>query len=242
MMPSYALQTKGLVKRFGSIVAVDGVNVQVEAGITYGLLGPNASGKTTLIRLLMGIIPPTQGEVTLLGCRLPDRALRSHVGYMPQATALYEDLSVRENVTFYARLLGAYSAARVDEALALVDLLPRAKSIVATISGGMKRRVSLACALVHRPAVLFLDEPTVGVDPHLRIQFWDHFQRLNREGVTIIVSTHIMDEAERCTRLGLMYQGRFLAEGTANELRRQAGADTLEQAFLQFSASQEQGL
>ncbi len=237
MTQPYALQGKNLVKRFGPITAVDGLDLHVEAGITYGLLGPNASGKTTLIRLLMGILPPSQGEVSLLGRRLPDRALRVQVGYMPQVIALYEDLSVRENVSFYARLMGAYSPARVDEALTLVDLLPRGKSIVAAISVGMKRRASLACALVHHPSVLFLDEPTVGIDPHLRVQFWDHFQHLNQQGVTIVVSTHIMDEAERCTRLGLMYQGRLLAEGTAKELRQRAGTETLEQAFLRFSSN-----
>ncbi|MBI4310249.1 MAG: ABC transporter ATP-binding protein [Chloroflexi bacterium] len=237
MSNAYALQAKGLVKRFGSITAVDGLDLQVEPGVTYGLLGPNASGKTTLIRLLMGILPPTQGEATLLGKRVPDRALRTRVGYMPQAIALYEDLSVQENVTFYARLMGAYTAEGVAEVIGLVDLADRAKSIVAALSGGMKRRASLACALVHRPEVLFLDEPTVGVDPHLRVQFWEHFQRLNAQGVTIVVSTHIMDEAERCTRLGLLYQGRLIAEGTAKGLRERAGAETLEQAFLKFSGN-----
>jgi ABC-2 type transport system ATP-binding protein len=235
MSNTYALQARGLVKRFGAITAVDNLDLQVEPGITYGLLGPNASGKTTLIRLLMGILPPTRGESTLLGRRVPDRALRTRVGYMPQALALYEDLSVRENVSFYARLMGNYTPARVEEVIGLVDLSARAKSIVSTLSGGFKRRASLACALVHQPAVLFLDEPTVGIDPHLRIGFWNHFQRLNQQGVTIVVSTHIMDEAERCTRLGLLYQGRLIAQGAAKELRERAKADTMEQAFLAFS-------
>lgn len=238
MSHTYTIQAKGLVKRFGHINTVDGLDFQVEPGITYGLLGPNASGKTTLIRLLLGILPANQGEITLLDHRVPDRTLRTRVGYMPQAIALYEDLSVRENISFYARLMGAYSPARVDEILGVVDLSERAKSIVSALSGGMKRRASLACALVHQPSVLFLDEPTVGVDPHLRVQFWDYFQRLNQQGVTIVVSTHVMDEAERCTRLGLMYQGRLIAEGTAKELRGRAGTETLEAAFLLFSTDQ----
>ncbi|MBI4340635.1 MAG: ABC transporter ATP-binding protein [Chloroflexi bacterium] len=236
MPTDLAIQAKGLVKRFGSVVAVNGLDLGVEPGITYGLLGPNGSGKTTLVRLLLGVILPNEGSITVMGRRVPDRVLRSQMGYMPQSLALYEDLTVTENVSFYARLMDAYSPPRVEETIQLVDMASRARSAVSTLSGGMKRRVSLACALVHRPVMLFLDEPTVGVDPQLRAQFWDHFQRLNQQGVTIVVCTHVMDEAERCTRLGLLHQGRLLAEGTARELRARAGAETLEEAFLRFSS------
>jgi len=229
------IQAHALTKRFGRITAVNGLDFQVEEGQTYGILGPNGCGKTTLIRLLLGILPPTSGEATVLGQTVPNRRTRSRVGYMPQATALYEDLTVRENVTFYARLTGSYSSSQVSDVIELANLTDRANDIVSVLSGGMMRRASLACALVHQPALLFLDEPTVGVDPTLRVQLWDYFGTLNDRGVSILVSTHIMDEAERCHRLGLMQDGRMLAEGTPSELRQQAGRDTLEQAFLYFA-------
>lgn len=237
MASSFVIQTQGLTKRFGSITAVDGLDFQIEAGQTYGLLGPNGSGKTTLIRLLLGIISPTSGQANVLGQRVPSQEARSRTGYMPQATALYEELTVRENVSFYARLMDSMSSDRVNQAIELVDLTERAGDPVSTLSGGMKRRASLACALVHKPDLLFLDEPTVGVDPQLRIQFWDHFHALNDQGVTILVSTHIMDEAERCHRLGLMQSGRLLAEGTAEDLRQRSGKTNLEEAFLHFAGS-----
>lgn len=229
------IQTRVLTKRFGRLTAVDSLDFHVQAGTTYGLLGPNGSGKTTLIRLLLGIVPSTSGEAYVLGSRIPNREVCSQIGYMPQAIALYEDLTVRENVQFYAHLMGAFSQARVDEVIKLVDLADRASDLVSTLSGGLKRRASLACALVHRPKLLFLDEPTVGVDPQLRVQFWDHFKALNSQGVTILVSTHVMDEAERCDRLGLLQNGRLLAEGSAEELKRQTTRTTLEDAFLHYA-------
>ncbi len=235
-MPSDpVIQTHGLTKRFGRLTAVDRLDFRVQQGITYGLLGPNGSGKTTLLRLLLGIVPATSGEAYVLGKRIPSREVRSQTGYMPQAIALYEELTVRENVAFYARLMGGFSQAQVDEVIKLVDLADRGSDSVSTLSGGLKRRASLACALVHRPRLLFLDEPTVGVDPQLRVQFWDHFKSLNSQGVTILVSTHVMDEAERCHQLGLLQNGRLLAEGSAEDLRRQAGRATLEDAFLYYA-------
>ncbi len=238
MSSNPVIQTHGLTRRFGRITAVDNLDFQVQKGTTYGLLGPNGSGKTTLIRLLLGILSPSSGQANVLGKRIPSQEVRAQVGYMPQATALYEDLTLKENVSFYARLMGGFSAAQVDQAIGLADLTERARDPVSTLSGGMKRRASLACALVHHPSLLFLDEPTVGVDPQLRVQFWEHFRTLNSQGVTILVSTHVMDEAERCDRLGLMQNGRLLAEGSADELRREAGRDTLEQAFLYYAEGQ----
>lgn len=235
------VETKGLRKYFGPIRAVDGLNLAVGAGEIYGLLGPNGSGKTTLIRLLTGLLKPTSGSVVVLGQAVPNKAVLTQVGYMTQASALYEDLTMRENVTFFAEMCGGASRARVDEVIALVNLQDRADSLVRTLSSGMKQRTSLACALVHQPRLLLLDEPTVGVDPQLRITFWSYFRRLADEGVTLIVSSHVMDEAERCDRLGFMRQGKLLAGGSAAELRAQAGTSTLEEAFLQFAQSSTEG-
>jgi ABC-2 type transport system ATP-binding protein len=236
-MPSDpVIQTCDLTKQFGRITAVDNLDFKVQAGIIYGLLGPNGSGKTTLIRLLLGILSHTYGEAYVLAKRIPSQKVRSQVGYMPQTTAFYEDLTVRENISFYAHMMGGFSAVRVDEVIELVDLADRAGDPVSRLSGGMKRRASLGCRLVHSPKLLFLDEPTVGVDPQLRVQFWDHFRILNSQEVTILVSTHVMDEAERCDRLGLLQNGRLLAEGSAKELRDQAGRDTLERAFLYYAS------
>jgi len=229
------VQTTDLHKHFGPIRAVDGLSLSVRAGEIYGLLGPNGSGKTTLIRLLIGLLKPTSGSVRVLGRSMPDKAILAQVGYMTQASALYEDLTVRENVAFFAEMCGGAGRERVDEVVGLVDLQERAGSLVRTLSGGMKQRTSLACALVHRPRLLLLDEPTVGVDPQLRATFWVYLRRLADEGVTLVVSSHVMDEAERCDRLGFMRQGLLLAEGSAADLRSRAGAATLEGAFLRFA-------
>jgi ABC-2 type transport system ATP-binding protein len=230
------VQTTELHKHFGAIRAVDGLDLSVRCGEIYGLLGPNGSGKTTLIRLLVGLLKPTAGSVRVLDRTMPDKALLAQVGYMTQSSALYEDLTMRENVTFFAEMCGGVSRARVDEVIALVDLADRARSLVRTLSGGMRQRASLACALVHRPRLLLLDEPTVGVDPQLRATFWAYFRELAAAGTTLIVSSHVMDEAERCDRLGFIRQGRLLAEGSAAELRATAGAATLEEAFVRFAA------
>ena len=229
------VQATELHKHFGSIRAVDGLSLLVEGGEIYGLLGPNGSGKTTLIRLLIGLLKPTSGAVSLLSQPMPDKRILAQVGYMTQASALYEELTVRQNVAFFAEMCGGASRERVDEVVSLVDLWDRAGSLVRTLSGGMKQRASLACALVHQPRLLLLDEPTVGIDPQLRATFWTYFRQLADDGATLIVSSHVMDEAERCDRLGFLRQGRLLAEGSAAELRSQAGAATLEDAFLRFA-------
>lgn len=231
------VETKELRKQFGSIHAVDGLNLSMRSGEIYGLLGPNGSGKTTLIRMIAGLLKPTSGSATVLGQRMPNKAILAQVGYMPQSSALYEDLTTRESIAFFARIFGGVSRARIDEVIALIDLQDRANSLVRTLSSGMKQRTSLACALIHKPRLLLLDEPTVGIDPQLRATFWSYFRQLANEGVMLIVSSHVMDEAERCDRLGFMRQGKLLAEGTVAELRTQAGTATLEKAFLQFAES-----
>ena len=231
------VQTEKIAKAFGSLWAVKGVDLRVQAGECYGLLGPNGSGKTTLIRMLAGLLLPSEGFATVLGHRMPDKTVLSHVGYMTQASALYEDLTVRENLAFFATICGERSGQRIEEVLELVRVEEYADDLVSTLSGGMRQRVSLACALVHRPKLLLLDEPTVGVDPQLRMFLWQHFRQLNARGVTIILSSHAMDEAERCDRLGFMREGRLLVEGRPEELRAQAGVASLEGAFLHFAGN-----
>jgi ABC-2 type transport system ATP-binding protein len=228
-----AINVENVTKRFGDLTALDSVTLRVPRGEVYGLLGPNGSGKTTLIRALVGLVEPNAGSVTVLGRRLPNIGVLGHVGYMTQQAALYPDLSVEENVTFFAAINGGEG--RIREALDFVDLWPRRASVVSTLSGGMRTRCSLACALVHGPDLLLLDEPTVGVDPQLRIQLWDRFQRMADEGTSILVSSHVMDEAERCRRLGLIRFGRLLAEGSVAELKEMAHVDRLEDAFIKLS-------
>ena len=228
-----AVEVAEVVKTFGSLRALDGVSLGVREGEVYGLLGPNGSGKTTLIRMLVGLVVPDSGEVTVLGSRMPDLGVLSRIGYMTQAAALYPDLTVKENDEFFASINGAEK--NVRESLELVELWERRDSEVSKLSGGMRQRVSLACCLVHRPALLLLDEPTVGVDPQLRLQFWNHFREMTSRGTSIVVSSHVMDEAERCDRLGLIRFGRLLAEGTVPELIEKAGGGRLEEAFLKLA-------
>jgi ABC-2 type transport system ATP-binding protein len=233
MSEVYAVEVDSVVKSFGTMRALDGITLRVRQGEIYGLLGPNGSGKTTLIRAVVGLIAPDSGTVTVLGRRMPDLNILSSVGYMTQAAALYPDISVEENLRFFAAISGADS--NVDEVLRVVELEQRRNSVVATLSGGMRQRCSLACALVHRPRLLLLDEPTVGVDPQLRVQFWEHFRDMAAAGTTILVSSHVMDEAERCQRLGLIRFGKLLGEGSPNEVRAAAGTNNLEEAFLKLS-------
>lgn len=231
-----AISATGLRKRFGAVQALDGLDLEVRSGEIYGLLGPNGSGKTTFIRCLAGLVRPDAGTVSVLGQTPRGAVAAGRVGYMTQAAALYGDLSVTENLAFFARLARVADAStRIDEVLRTVDLADRSRSIVATLSGGMRSRVSLAAALLHRPDLLLLDEPTVGIDPVLRHEFWTHFRTLASSGVTILVSSHVMDEASRCDRLGLIRAGRVLAEGTAAELVGRAGAPDLEAAFLRLA-------
>jgi ABC-2 type transport system ATP-binding protein len=230
-----AVVTDGVAKSFGPVQAVRGVTVQVGVGLTYGLLGPSGCGKTTLIRLILGTLRPSRGSVSIWGQPMPSRAVLSETGYMPQDTGLYMELSARENVAFFARLYGCREREDVESVLELMELAGRADSPVNTLSGGMQRRVSLACALVHRPRLLLLDEPTVSVDPRLRAAFWNHFHTLNEAGTTIIVSSHVMDEAARCHRLMLMRDGLLLSEGTPDDLQRAVGARSLEEAFLIYA-------
>ena len=227
-----ALATEGLTKRFGRLTAVDSIDLALPAGRIYGLLGPNGSGKTTLIRLLSGLARPTSGRARVLGVEMPSRPNLARIGYMTQADGIYHELSVWENVQFFAALFGVRDDDALRHVLDVVDLADRRDTPVFELSGGMRRRLSLACALVHRPSVLFLDEPTVGVDPALRVQFWGYFRDLAASGVTLLVASHVMDEADRCDELLLILHGRLLARGNGEEIRRRAGVTDLEGAFL----------
>ena len=234
VVANVAISARGLTKKFGSIVAVDNLDLDLPAGRIYGLLGPNGSGKTTLIRLLVGLAKPSAGTASVLGVDMPNRDNLARIGYMTQADGIYIELSVWENLRFFAALSGTGDSKAMDEILELVHLKERKSTPALNLSGGMRRRLSLACALVHKPSVLFLDEPTVGIDPALRVQFWSYFRQLAADGTTIVVSSHVMDEADRCDELLLMFRGKVLARGSGAQIRQQAGVQDMEEAFLKL--------
>ena len=225
--PAFAVVTRGLTKRFGRVLAVDHLDLEVRRGELYGFLGPNGAGKSTTLRMLCGIMAPTEGEGRVLGIDLrhhPER-IKSAIGYMSQRFSLYDDLTVDENLTFYARVYmvpRAERTPRIDRMLRLADLVGRERQLAAQLSGGYRQRLALACALVHGPRLIFLDEPTAGVDPVSRRTFWALIRRLADEGTTILVTTHYMDEAELCDSLGFIYQGRLIATGSPASIKSQA--------------------
>ena len=221
-------------KAFGHLQVLRDVTLEVQDKEIFGLIGPSGAGKTTLIRLLIGALGADAGEIEIAGRRIPDLAALRQIGYMPQSDALYADLTGLENLRFFGGLYGLRGAAlhrRCREVLDFVDLGQAAGQRVAQYSGGMRKRLSLAVALIHAPALLILDEPTVGIDPVLRRRIWEGFRSLLAQGRTLIVSTHVMDEADRCDRLALVYGGGILACGTVGELKARAGGD-LENLFL----------
>jgi ABC-2 type transport system ATP-binding protein len=234
---SAAIEAAGLVRAFGTLRALDGLDLEVAEGELLGLVGPNGAGKTTFIRVLAGLLRPDAGRVRVLGER-PGVHVAARIGYMTQSPALYEDLPVRDNLAFFGRLFGLSAAdarSRATELTALMSLSGKERTPVRELSGGMRQRTNLACAMVHRPRLLLLDEPTVGVDPLLRVRLWDHFRTLNEDGTTVLVTTHVMEEAERCARVVFISDGRAVASGSPTELRGRAGVGSLEDAFLAFS-------
>lgn len=220
-----AIRTTALRRTFGEVVAVDALELDVAEGEIFGLVGPDGAGKSTTMRMLTGILPPTSGQAEVAGCdvvRDPE-GLKAHIGYMSQRFGLYPDLTVIENIDFYADIYGVPSrdrAVRTERLLGFSNLTPFQHRLAGNLSGGMKQKLGLACALIHTPRVLFLDEPTNGVDPVSRRDFWRILYQLVREGVTIFVSTAYLDEAERCNRLALLHQGRLLGLGTPGEVKQ----------------------
>jgi len=220
----FAIQTENLTKKFGPVTAVDRLNLSVAKGEIFGLVGPDGAGKTTIMRLFSGILRPTSGEAWVLGHSVSEEAepLKEKIGYMAQRFALYGDLTVMENIHFYADLYDVSKkerAPRIERLLSFSNLSPFKDRLAQNLSGGMKQKLGLACALVHTPEILFLDEPTNGVDPVSRRDFWRILYDLLREGVTIFVSTAYLDEAERCHRIGLMHRGRLLSIGSPKEVK-----------------------
>ena len=218
-----AIRARGLTKRFGQLVAVDHVDLSVPRANVYGFLGPNGSGKTTTIRMLCGLLTPSDGDVEVLGLRVPEQAeeLRRRIGYMTQKFSLFEDLTVRENLEFLAAVQDIPRAAagkRIDELVEQYHFADRQKQLAGTMSGGQKQRLALAGAVIQKPELLFLDEPTSAVDPESRRDFWEKLFDLADAGTTILVSTHYMDEAERCHRIAILDRGALVADGTPDEL------------------------
>jgi ABC-2 type transport system ATP-binding protein len=230
-MTQPAICIQGLTVRRGGRLVLPEVDAVVPQGRVTGLLGPSGSGKTTLMRAIVGVQIVESGTVEVLGLPAGSPPLRARVGYVTQAPSVYADLTVTENLVYFARVLGA-PGGRVQEAIELVDLGRYADQVVRTLSGGERSRVSLATALLGHPDVLVLDEPTVGLDPVLRRDLWATFHRLADEGATLLVSSHVMDEAKRCHSLILMREGRVVATDTPDELRARTGKDDLEEAFL----------
>jgi len=237
--PGPAVSLNEVSFNYNGLKAIDALSLEIERGISFGLLGPNGAGKTTLIRLITGLLRPKSGSIRVLDST-PSRQTAHLIGYMPQLHSLYAELSVWQNVDFFARIYGLNDgrerAERVEEVIRLIDLWPRRKDSVLKLSGGMKQRVSLACAIVHGPPLLVLDEPTVGLDPEHRVTFWDYFAGLIRQSKTLIISSHTMDDAAHCDRLAFMRQGKVIAQGSPAELRQATGQPeaTLEDAFLYY--------
>jgi ABC-2 type transport system ATP-binding protein len=238
------ITARDIVQRFGSQEVLHSVSLDVERGEVLGLLGPSGAGKTTLVNVLAGVATPKSGEVVAFGGRMPRLDLMRRMGYMSQSDALYLDLTARENLSFFGAIYGLSgpALARASErALELAHLKVEPKKQAGDYSGGMRRRLSLATALLHEPELLILDEPTIGLDPLHRVDIWMSLRDMAQSGRTLIITTHVMDEAERCDRLAMIRDGVFIAMGSPAELKQRAGAATLEDAFLHYATTTESG-
>ena len=239
-----AISCENLTKKFGSFVAVDHVSLSIEKGKIVGFLGPNGSGKSTVIRMLSGILAPTSGTGHVLGFDInkESETIKHHIGYMSQRFSLYEDLTVEENLDFYGGIYGLdgkKAKQRKAKLIEMAGLTGREKQLAGSLSGGWKQRLALSCALLHEPKILILDEPTAGVDPVSRRIFWDVIHKLAREGITILVSTHYMDEAETCDEISFIFFSKLLVSGPPKELINQYGATSLDDVFIQLVEAQE---
>lgn len=231
------IRTQGVTRKFHDKEVLHGISLEVRRNEIFGLLGPSGSGKTTLVKMIAGIDEATSGEVEVLGIRMPKLSMMNRIGYMAQSDAMYNELTAKENLEFFGALFGLKGAKmkrRIEEVMALVNLTDHLKRPLSAYSGGMKRRLSLAIALMHEPEVLILDEPTVGIDPVLRKSIWDEFENLSQKGTTILVTTHVMDEADKCHRLGMVRDGHLIAVGTPEALKQETGSATIEEAFLHY--------
>ncbi|MRN56183.1 ABC transporter ATP-binding protein [Paenibacillus monticola] len=231
------ISIRNVGRAFGNKQVLENISLEVEQAETFGILGPSGSGKTTLVKLLTGIDETTSGEVFVLGVKMPKLAMLQQIGYMAQSDALYTELSAKENLEFFAALYGLKGeqrSRRIKAVMELVNLEEHLRKRVDQYSGGMKRRLSLAIALLHEPPVLILDEPTVGIDPVLRLSIWKELKALNRKGTTIVLTTHVMDEAEKCDRLAMIRDGKLLAVDTPTGLLQATSTDSIEEAFLYY--------
>lgn len=235
--PRPCIETRDVIRKFDGKEVLHGISLTVNDGEIFGLLGPSGSGKTTLVKMIAGIDQATSGRIEVLGTAMPKLAMMTRIGYMAQSDALYTELTAKENLEFFGSLFGLRGAKlreRIRDVMELVNLTAHLKKPVGAYSGGMKRRLSLAIALLHEPEVLILDEPTVGIDPVLRKSIWDELANLSRRGKTIMVTTHVMDEADKCHRLGMVRDGDLIAVGTLEQLKASSGTASIEEAFLYY--------
>lgn len=241
MTTSDRIQLQGVNRIFKKNQVLYDISFTVPKAQIFGLLGPSGSGKTTIVKLIAGIDQASSGNVYVQGIRMPKLSVLSDIGYMAQSDALYNELTAEENLVFFASLFGLKGARRkqrILEVMELVDLTPHLRKQVNQYSGGMKRRLSLAIALLHEPSVLILDEPTVGIDPLLRQSIWNKLEELCKQGTTILITTHVMDEAEKCHRLGMIRNGHLIATGTPEMLKEQANTESLEGVFIHYGGAE----
>ncbi|WP_010095712.1 ABC transporter ATP-binding protein [Ornithinibacillus scapharcae] len=234
---STMVEMKAISHSFGKEKVLKDIQLSVNKGEIFGLLGPSGAGKTTLVKMIVGILESNQGEIFIDNERVPSLDLLKAIGYMAQSDALYHELSAKENLNFFATIYGLQKVERkkaIEKVLEIVDLTDHMNKVVRNFSGGMKRRLSLAASLMHHPKLLILDEPTVGIDPVLRQSIWDELKKLKNNGMTIIITTHVMDEAEKCDRLALLRDGNIIACDSPESLKEKQGVSTIEEAFLAF--------
>lgn len=237
---SFIVQMNNISHKFGKTINLQDINLSIKKGEIFGLLGPSGSGKTTIVKMMTGILSPGEGEVYLNNELMPSLKQMKRYGFMAQSDALYQELTARENLDFFGSLYKLSKSKRkhrIQEVMDMVDLTKHLDQPVETYSGGMKRRLSLAAALIHEPEIIILDEPTVGIDPVLRQSIWQELYRLKESGVTIIVTTHVMDEAEKCDRLAMLRDGKVIAVDSPEHLKEGIGASTIEEVFLHYGGA-----